>query len=89
MKPSHLFAKHLSFFVGDLVFGIIGARRLVSDIEPFRTPGLGPAQGGMVAALLGEERRAPSRFLLPTSLRKLDLICCGGGSQEEILRERF
>ena len=42
-------------------------------IEPFRTPRLGPAEGRMVAALLGEERRAPSRFFLPTSLNELGM----------------
>jgi hypothetical protein len=73
IKPSDLLAKCLSFFVGDLVFRIIGARRLFSGIEPFRTPRLGPAQGGMVAALLSEERSAPSCFLLPTSLNELGM----------------
>jgi hypothetical protein len=55
------------------MFGIIGARRLLSDIEPFRTRRLGPAQGGMVTALLSEERGAPSCFLLPTSLNELGM----------------
>ena len=64
-KPSHLFAKCLSLVVGDLVFGIVGLRCFLEDIEPFRTPRLGPDQGGMVAALLGKERspRAVSFFL--------------------------
>ena len=72
-KPSHLFAKGLSLVVGDLVFVVVGLRCFLEDIEPFRTPRLGPAQRGMVAALLGKQSLAPSGFFLPTSLNELGL----------------
>ena len=72
-KPSHLFAKHPSCFVGDLLLGIVGAK------VPSRTSAISDAEarsslrrnGGGIAR---RERRAPRRFLRPTSLSKLGLI---------------
>jgi hypothetical protein len=72
-KAPHLLAKCLSLLVGELVFRVVGPAWFLQDVKPSRTPRRRPAEGGMVAALLGKERRTPGCFLLPTSLNEFGL----------------